>query len=160
MVDRGFALVRNFAFPFNIIHPPASDSIPPKCLDKFKLNNKSVGPKARTREQFPRLVFLKRPRRCCVKKTPRALRKKKPTNKCYKTSFSHSLSPQKINNLWDNEAENIDFLLIMEQNVYFFIFTSSCVQCQSQVNIYIQRVHNSKTCMFGSFWAATRRLWV
>lgn len=79
---------------------------------------------------------------------------------CYKTSFSilryslavHSELGWEINNLWDNEAENIDFLLIMEQICTFpvlfirlFMYTSS--------EIYIQRVHNSKTCMFGAFSA-------
>lgn len=69
--------------------------------------------------------------------------------------FSHSPSldslptlAQEINNLWDNEAENIDFLLIMEQICTFHIR----FLCTHQVNIYIQRVHNSKTCMFGSFF--------
>lgn len=61
--------------------------------------------------------------------------------------FSYPVRPsswaQEINNLWDNEAENIDFLLIMEQICTFHIR----FLCTHQVNIYIQRDHNSKTCM-------------
>lgn len=45
---------------------------------------------------------------------------------------------QEINNLWDKQAKNIDFLLIMEQICTFHIR----FLCTHQVHIYIQRVES------------------
>lgn len=110
------------------------------CL--FELNNGKCGLTDASRRAFRKAIFflfdicegIKKASETMLRgrhQRQKAKRLRGNLTLCYKTSFSilrfsppvHSQSAWEINNLWDNEAKNIDFLLIMEQICTFLVLS-------------------------------------
>lgn len=109
-----------------------------RCL--FELNNGKCGLTDASRRAFRKAIFflfdicegMKKASETMLRgrhQRQKAKRLRGNLTLCYKTSFSilrfsppvHSQLGWEINNLWDNEAKNIDFLLIMEQICTFLV---------------------------------------